>query len=160
LPANPLLSLSGGRRAATKSGPTTFDWYVTLSQDIEVGGQRRARRKTVQEEVKAQEKRSLATARDVATEAWTLYFEALFGEEERRLATRLEGTARRMAEVARERAKSGVASTLDADLTEASSLRLVQARMGAERQSKAGNAALMTLLGLDPTRGLVSIEGD
>jgi cobalt-zinc-cadmium efflux system outer membrane protein len=86
LPSNPVLALSAARRT---SGPADANnWYVTLQQEIEVAGQRGARRDVAAASLTAQSQRVVLSRRDAAAQAWLAFFEVLAAAEERSLAVR------------------------------------------------------------------------
>lgn len=157
LPANPVLALSGGTRSSASESAT--NWYATLSQEIEVAGQRSSRARAADAALAAQRERLLLGKRDAAALAWSAFFEALAAREQLRLADRLLATSERMAVVARARADEGVAATLDADLADAATLRLLKSKLAAERSVATANARLALLvLGREPSAGL-AVEG-
>ena len=159
LPSNPVLSFSAAHRSASGRGQTATNWYGTLTQEIEVAGQRGARRNAVDASISAQDKRVFAARRSAALDAWSAFFDASAAEEERRLAERLASVVETVAVVARGRANEGLLSSLDADVAETSSLRLSRARFDAERRAAESKAALASLLGRDPLSELV-VEDD
>lgn len=158
LPANPVLSVSAARRTAGELGAT--NWYVTLAQELEVAGQRGLRRDAAWYEVTAQQRRTVATERDVAADALVAYFDSIASAEVVRLAVRLEATGKSVAVAARARAESGVASPLEADIAESTALTLARARLAADRGALAARVELGTLLGQDPATSLADVEGD
>lgn len=157
LPSNPVLALSGG----TRSIPTTSatNWYVTLSQEIEIAGQRGSRVRAADAALAAQEKRVLLGKRNAASLAWSSFFEALAAREQLRLAERLLATSERMGTVARARAEKGVAAALDADLADAATFRLLQNKLAAERSVATANARLALVIGREPSAAGVAVEG-
>jgi len=160
LPANPTLTVTGARRTAVNCASSATNWYGTLSQEIEIAGQRGLRREAADHEVVAQRRRTVVTERDVAAEALIAYFDAVAAGEVARLATRLEATGRAVAVATRARAETGVASPLEADIADASSLGLVRARLAAERAADGARIELTSLLGRDPAAAIVEVEGE
>jgi len=158
LPTNPVLALSGGRREATGQTPV-FNWYVTLSQEIEIGGQRGARKRAADAEREAQEKAVAKTDREVAAAAWRAYFEAIAAREEARLSAELEARTAKVDVAARAAADKGLIAGVDADIAETAHLRVAQERIAATRRAELAKAALFTAMGLDPSRQ-ASVEGD
>ena len=159
LPSNPLLAVTAARRAASGGDPTALNWYATLSQEVEVAGQRGARRDAVDAALVAQGRRTLVARRRVAFDAWVAFFEASSAHEERSMAQRLTAVVDAIAVVARAKANEGVLPPIDADVAEASSLRVARARYSAELRVIASSAALASLVGLDPSKPIV-IQGD
>jgi cobalt-zinc-cadmium efflux system outer membrane protein len=159
LPSNPVLSLWGGRRNGSATEPTTLNWSASLSQEIEVAGQRASRLRAADAALLAQEKRVLLTKRETAVLAWSAFFEALAAREQQRLAERLLSTSERMGVVARARAEKGVGAVLDADLADAATLRLLQIKLAADRSVTTSVAHLRFVLGQSPSVG-AEVEGD
>lgn len=159
LPSNPTLFVSLSRRGETEGHSSVLNYNATLSQEIEIAGQRTARRRAAESEVAAREQDITATSRRVAADGIAAYFDVLAAREAMAVARRLETTARQIADVTRGRADAGVASPLDAEVADAASLRVTQARLGAERELRTSSARLASLLGRDPMRDPVSATG-
>lgn len=158
-PSNPTLTVSAARRASTDGrGPAT-NLYATLSQEVELAGQRASRRRAADADLAARNEDVVATRRHVAADAWVAYFDTLAARDALAVADRLETTGRQIARVTRARTDAGVASALDADVTDASSLRLAQNKLAAERELRVAKANLATLLGRDPLRDPPEVEG-
>ncbi len=161
LPSNPVVSVSAARRASTTAPSlSATNWYATLSQELEVGGQRGLRREAAAHEITAQQQRMVVTQRDVAADAMIAYFDAIAAAEALRLAARFEATGRNVAIVTRARADSGVASPLEADVAESSALALTRARLASERSAQAARVELATLLGQDASTSLPVVDGE
>ncbi|HTU62908.1 MAG TPA: hypothetical protein VMF89_30820, partial [Polyangiales bacterium] len=75
MPSNPSLSLSAAHRSAGDLRAT--NWYATLSQEVEIAGQRSMRRAEADSAIQAQRSELAANEREVAALAWRRYFEAL-----------------------------------------------------------------------------------
>ncbi|MBX3188308.1 MAG: TolC family protein [Labilithrix sp.] len=160
-PSNPTLSFRGGRRAADSEGRgPVFNYYASLSQEIDVSGQRGSRRSAADAEVAARTSDVVATKRRVAAHAYAAYFDALAARDALEVAKRLEATGADVAKATRARAEAGVGSKLDAEITDAAALRLVQSRIHAEREQRVALATLTTLLGRDPTQPPAIASGD
>lgn len=153
-----MLALSGGHRRTTDLQAT--NWYATLSQEVEIAGQRNARRKAAGAARTAQEQSVVATSRNVARDAWIAYFEALAARDASAMAQRLEQAFRAATIATSAAAESGVAAGIDADVAEAAALRLSQERIAAEQRSKQARAALAALLGSDPITARVALDGE
>lgn len=160
LPSNPTLSVTAGRRSGSTIEPDSIVWSATLSQELEIAGQRGARLGVVDAEHAAQRQRVVAVARDVAATALAAYFDALAAREEKRVADRLVALAQTLTALAKARSDTGLATGVDADLADAAAVRLLQVQSAAERRVAATGAALTTLFGIDPTKGRVEAEGD
>jgi cobalt-zinc-cadmium efflux system outer membrane protein len=158
LPSNPTLSLSGGRRS--EPGRQATNWQASLAQELEIGGQRGLRRDSAQAEVDAQQKRVLVSQRDVAAAALAAFYEALAAREEQELASRLTVTAKAVSVVAHARADQGLIAPVDADVADATAVRIARSKLAADRQLGAAVATLATLLGRDPGAGHIDVEGE
>lgn len=158
LPSNPVLEVSGARRTAAGQAPV-INWYATLSQEIEIAGQRGARKRVADAEREAQEMAVAKTDRDIAAAAWRAYFEAIAAREEVRLSEQLEALTAKVAVATRAAADKGLVSGVDADVAESAHLRVAQDRIAASRRAQVAKAALLASMGLDP-RGDVTVEGD
>jgi cobalt-zinc-cadmium efflux system outer membrane protein len=157
LPSNPVVSVTGGRRDADVGSAT--NWSATLSQELSIGGQRGARRRAAELEGEAQTHRVNGARRDAAASAWVAYFEALAGDDEVRLATKLATSATQIALVARGMADRGLLSPVEADVADATRVGIEQVQLAAERRARGGKLTLATLLGFD-AEGAVVVEGE
>ncbi len=157
-PSNPLLSLTGSRRFGSASGLVEYNWYAALSQEIELAGQRGARRRLVGAAREAQTNVIVATEREAVADALDVYFEALAAKADLDVATRLETQARRMFDAVQGAAAKGVASGVDADIADAILVRVAQARVLSSARHRQALATLASKLGLDPTAAL-AIDG-
>lgn len=158
LPTNPVLALSGAQRSIRND--SAINWYATLSQEIEIAGQRGSRVRAADAALVAQEKRLLLSKREAAALAWSAFFEALAAREQLRLAERLLATSERMGVVAHARAEKGLAAALDADVADAATIRLLQSKLSADRAVALANARLAILLGRDPSTAVVTVDGE
>lgn len=158
LPSNPVLAVSGARRESAGQGPVV-NWYATLSQELEIAGQRGARRRAADAEREAQESTVAATDREVAAAAWRAYFEAIAAREEVRLGEELEALTGKVVAAAKAAADKGLLSGVDADVAEVMHLKVVQEKLAATRREQQTKAALLSAMGLDP-QSAVAIEGE
>lgn len=158
-PSNPVLAVTVGRRSSPVEG-NGVDWTATLSQDIEIAGQRGARLELVGAEHDAQRARLSGTQREVAAAAYAVYFDALAALEEKKVADRLVDLGSALTRLAQGRAEQGVASDIEADLAYAAATRLAQAQVTAQRHVATTTATLAVALGLDPTKPRPTLEGD
>ncbi len=156
LRSNPVLSLSGARRDG--DGRTVTNWSATLAQELEIAGQRGARRRAAELSVVAQSHRIEVARRDTAASAWVAYFDALAAADELRLATRIATASAQIGVVARAMADKGALSPVEADVADATHVTFEQSQLAAERRTRGAQLALATMLGMDPTRAL-SVEG-
>jgi cobalt-zinc-cadmium efflux system outer membrane protein len=158
-PSNPSLSLSMARRNGD-ADQTSLKLYATLAQEIEIAGQRASRRRAADADIAARTSDVVAVRRRVAGMAYVAYFDALAARDALAMARRLEATGNQVARVTRARADAGVASAVDAEVTEAAALRLARNRLEADRAQRVSLATLAAVLGRDPTRDAVSATGD
>jgi cobalt-zinc-cadmium efflux system outer membrane protein len=158
LPSNPTLAFTLARRAGDGRGDA-LNYTASLSQEIEIAGQRASRRRAAEAEVDARSQQALAVARRAAADGYVAYFEVLAARESVAVATRLETTADQVARVTRGRAEGGVASTLDADVADAALLRARQAHLDAERELRFASARLASLIARAPEAGDVPVAG-
>lgn len=157
LPSNPVVAGSVARR---DNGVDLRDtnWYLTLAQEIEVGGQRAARLASADAERTASALRLTGTVRAAAVAAWKAYFEVLAARDEVVLARRLEELSSAIAATTQAMADAGAIAGLDADLADASAMRVRQTRLAAEGRLVAARSALASLLAV-PAETL-QVEGE
>jgi cobalt-zinc-cadmium efflux system outer membrane protein len=160
LPSNPSLSLSGGQAVTMPWATGNLVWGATLSQELEIGGQRARRLDVVASSTVAQERRILGRARQVAADALSAYFDVLAASEEKRLTERLARISEALRTYAAARASAGLTSPVDATAARAAAVRLETARLEAEQRFLLASAALTTLLGLDPAHARVAVSGE
>ncbi len=157
LPSNPVLSGSVARRNNGVE-PTVTNWSATLSQELEVGGQRAARLAGADAERTASSQRVAGATRAAAVAAWRAYFEVLAARDEVVLARRLEALSAAIADATQAMADRGAIAGLDADLADAAASRARQARLSAEGRLAASRAVLASLLALPADT--LQVEGE
>lgn len=148
-PSNPVVAVWAAKRFASRGGD--YGWYGSISQEIEIAGQRGARRRVLTEDFAAQRQIISATDRDTAANAWNAYFEALAAEEDLRLARRIETLSRRIVDATKAAAENGLTPGVEADVADAAFLRVTQSRIASEQRARVATATLATLLGLAPS---------
>jgi len=153
LPRNPELTFSAAHRSTPAQ--TSTNWYATLSQELEIAGQRSARQAQADAALQAQASTVVATERDVAALAFRAYFEALAAQEFLATAQRLEQIFAQSSRATQAGAAQGLVSGIDAEVADLNTLRLVQQRIDAERGAHTAHAALLTWLGRDPADPVV-----
>jgi cobalt-zinc-cadmium efflux system outer membrane protein len=160
LPSNPVLALTGARRTTpgTDRG-AAFNWSATLSQELELAGQRGSRLRAVEAEQQAQQLRLVALQRDAVSQAWSLFFEVSAARAQQELAERMLEAAQRVALVARAKAEQGLVASVDADVAQAASLRVLQQKLMAEQAEAVARAQLALVVGNDPGRP-VEVAGE
>ncbi len=161
LPSNPTLSLSAGRRKPMNTGGSDVtNWYAALSQEIEIANQRGARLETANARLRAARANQLVSARDVAALTWRAFFEVIAAQERAKLTVLLENTARTVATATSERAREGLSALVDAQVARAAALRSSQTRIEAERRHEVSLATLALILGIDPLKLSLNVEGE
>lgn len=155
LPSNPVLSFTaaGRRPAAAESAVdrTFFNWYVTLSQEVEIGGQRGARIAVADAGVEAAARRLVVARQEVAAVALSAYFEVVATGEAVRLAEEVDRVAMTLSDLAEARLREALTSPVDADLARAEAVRIHLLRFEVERRHASALVLLAVLLGRDAT---------
>lgn len=129
----------------------TFNWSLSLNQELEVAGQRGVRLDVAQHELRAQQERVVATRAALSADAWNAWFHTLAAKERLALAAKLEAATGAVATTVRAMAAGGLASDVDADVAEAAALRATQERLGFESVAAASIAQLALLTGRPPS---------
>jgi len=158
LPANPVLELSLARRTAPSNEAT--NWSATLSQELEIAGQRGARRDSAAAAVAAQSKRVVLSRRETASQAWIAFFDALAARAAQRLAGRFATAIQALSTVASARAEQGLIAAVDADVADALAVQALQAQLAADRRVTQSTSVLLSMLGLDPAQAVLAVEGE
>lgn len=161
LPSNPQVEITAARRVGLwANGQTDTNIYGRLSQEIEIGGQRRKRMAVADAEwVQAQARIDL-TERDIAAAALTAYFEVIAAQEQRAMIARIAGSAETLVELARSSERAGLGSVLTADVAMVASVRVRRQQIEAERRVASASAVLAGLIGQDPAMGGLAVQGD
>lgn len=147
LPSNPVLGFSVATRR-NSTDPRVTNWYASLGQEVEIGGQRAARRSGAEAELAAGGQRLVSARRAAALAAWKVYFDALAARDEVALARRLEALSASIAEATQAMADRGAVAGIDADIADAAASRTRQARIAAEGRLASSRAALASLLAI------------
>jgi cobalt-zinc-cadmium efflux system outer membrane protein len=153
LPSNPELAFTGARRRTTTD--STLNWSASLGIELEISGQRGARRRAAGAEREAEQRAVSAIERSTAAEALRLYFEVLAAREEQHVLNQLEAASTRVWEAARAAAERGAAAGIEADVADAARVSTQQRRLDATLEERAATASLAGLLGLAATESLV-----
>lgn len=159
LPALPVVQVSfAGRRPLVPSSAaevgTTFNWYLSLSQELEIAGQRGARVRAAEVALSAQERRVFVTAQEVASTALFAYYELLAAREAAELGRELARIAEQLAAIGQARAQAALTSPVDAHAASAEAARLGALRFEAERRAAELQINLAAQLG-EPQRSVV-----
>ncbi len=148
LPSNPTLSGSLARRGPSSPGTdAALNWTLTVSQELELAGQRGARVRAAESDALAQRFRVVSSEREAAAVAWLVYFEAAAAREELHLAEELERAVRATATAARARANQGLGAEVEADAVEATAIRTEQARVAAAGRVRSAEGVLALVTG-------------
>lgn len=159
LPSNPSLSVTGAYPVERSIDQRPLLWSATLSQELEIAGQRGARLRATSAETEAQRSRLLAAKRDVAARALLAYFNSIAATEDVRVTEQLTALADALRQIATERAKAGIGSDLDASLADAAAVRIEQVQTAAQERRTISIAELTSLLGVANSQGL-RLEGE
>ncbi|HEX2571103.1 MAG TPA: TolC family protein [Polyangia bacterium] len=161
LPANPVLSVSGAfRRAPAPEGGKLFlNWYLNLSQEVEVAGQREGRIAVAEGESAIALRRLAVAEQAVAADVLGTYFDLLATAQAVALARELDGTMARFVELAEGRLRERLVSPVDADLARAERIRVALLRGAVERDHARAQTTLALLLGQEPG-GAIELQGD
>lgn len=160
LPSNPELAVAAGRRTIPAGPGAGLHWSATISQELEIAGQRSARRDQARAESSAQQYRVTATGRIAAARAWEAYFDVVFADRAQRLAARVQAVADETSAAAKAMVSSGLLSPVEADLAEMASLRAKSATLAAASAVANAKLTLASLMGFDPPQSGVRVEGD
>lgn len=156
LPSNPVLSGWVARRSASEGADV--NWSATLAQEVELAGQRGARRRASAYAREAEAEVVRVTERDAAADALRSYFETVAARQQLALTRDLTATARRVADAAKGAAAHGVIAGVDADLADAALVAVEDAVLSREQKAREASATLSALLGL-PTSTDLAVEG-
>lgn len=161
LPSNPGISALVAQRVATGSqaNANAINWYLTLSQEIEIAGQRGARLDVVDAETAAQVRRVAVNEQEQAALAASTYFQVLALQEALVLTNEVGETAERLDVFAAARVKESLLAPLDADLFRAESVRVRLLQQDAVRRLAEAKIRLATLLGRDPAAPPLEVVG-
>lgn len=144
-PANPELEGSASRRRGAEG--TDVNWSAKLGLELELAGQRGARRAAGVAERNVEESRLAGVTRETSATALHAYFAVLAARESATALTRMEAAAARVLRAASYAAERGAAAGIEADLAEAGHARVVKRRVTAERDERLALASLAFLTG-------------
>ncbi len=147
-PSNPVVSADLARHK--NGGDDNLDRGVELDQEVEVGGQRGLRITGAGHDVAHAEYLLADKRRTVDGEARRAFFGVAAAERKQKLVADRLAIARRVAEAARRRARSGDVGELDARLAELETTRAVTEQLAAETTRAKAAARLAAALGLEP----------
>jgi cobalt-zinc-cadmium efflux system outer membrane protein len=151
-PSSPELELTGSRRRAP--GESALNWSASLGIEVEVAGQRGARREAALAEREAERRGVEVNTRATANEAFRLYFEVLAAREQRHVLEKLSAATTRVFEAARAAAERGAAAGIDADVADGARIAVLRRAVDAARDEQVATASLASLAGLVPPQQL------
>ncbi len=159
LPSNPTVSVTVGQRWNTNDD-RALNVAGTLSQRLEISGQRRQRKDAADALVARREGGLETSTRDVIARALLAYYDVLAARAELVVISQGHATALQMQEVASARATVGLGMPLDTDLAAAEVAALQEQQALATGAVRAAEAGLASALGLDPAGSLPDVLGD
>ena len=153
LPSNPTVGVT----LVDRQGPSTpaeLNWYLTLSQELEIGGQRRARLDAVDAGAAAQVRRVAVAEQEVAARALAVYYALTAARETSSLTAEIASTFEALVAFADGRVREALMAPVDADLIHAEGVRVSALRFDAARRLGGLQVELATALGLPATSSL------
>ncbi len=152
LPSNPVVQMSAGHRTPQRgeapANSVGVDWMATLSQEIEIAGQRGVRLDQVDLETAGQLRRVAVAEREVTAAALVAYYHLVAAKHGLALAERVATLAANLEALADARAQQSLLAPVDADVAAAEALRLALTQSEAERRYAVAQATLAILLGV------------
>lgn len=152
LPSNPALEISGSRRRG--AGESTLNWSASLGLELEVAGQRGARRETAMAERDGQRSAVDAIDRATVAEAFRQYFEVLSARQATHVLERLEAASTKVWQAAQAAAERGAAAGIEADVMDAARVSVQRRTLDARRDERLASASLANLIGITSTQPL------
>jgi cobalt-zinc-cadmium efflux system outer membrane protein len=151
LRSNPSIAATLSQRHRDEGEPVSvLNWALTLSQELELGGQRGARLAVADAEAAAQARRVAVAEQEIGAAALVAFFEAEAAQEARQFADDLVKSGAALAAAAQARAKEALLSGIEADVARAEAVRIGLLRAEAARRFEDSRTALALLLGQDP----------
>lgn len=138
----------GPRRSSGEE--TTNDLEVSLSQELELFGQRSARRDSAAATVQAAEGRLESRRVEVVAEVRTVFARALAGEQRLAIADESLELAKAELNAAEQRLASGATSRMEVNAARATLGRAARDRAAAVQRRSAALATLVVLTGVEP----------
>jgi cobalt-zinc-cadmium efflux system outer membrane protein len=152
LPSHPLLTFSLAERRAPASplggdGAAALNYYFTLSQELEIAGQRGKRLAVLDAEAGAQLRRLAAVEQETAAAALSAYAEVLATRDELALAERAAAVAAALSRYSSARAAQELVPQIESDLARAEAARLLLLRGEVAQRQRNATALLQVLVG-------------
>ncbi|HFE44590.1 MAG TPA: TolC family protein [Nannocystis exedens] len=160
LPSNPRVQVTLADRRSAEGDARTTNIYTTLSQELEIGGQRRRRLAVVDAAVDVEHSRVQALRRELAAEALRRYFEALAARDERAMIERIDNAVTHLEKLARVNEEVGLGSGVEAEIVAATAIKVRRRAIQAQRRQEIAEAQLASLLGLDPASAKLDLIGE
>ena len=160
LPSNPTVEVTVAQRVGMRAPDRDVNVYGRLSQEIEIGGQRRKRIAVADAGLVQAQARIELTRRDIAADALRAFFEVLAAQEQRAMIGRIARSNETLVELARSSEAAGLGSALTADVAVAASVRVQRQQVEADRRVATASATLTGLIGNDPAVGGVTVRGE
>jgi cobalt-zinc-cadmium efflux system outer membrane protein len=156
LAPNPELDL---RAPGGWSNGAIDEFEISLSQELEVAGQRRQRIRAADFGLSRSEATVDDAIRRTLADASHAFFEALAAQERLTVVTELDSLNRRLVEVTRIQTREGEISVMDANLAEIEAGRARARRLAAEREALAARLELKRLIGIPPGQEIRLVAG-
>lgn len=153
LPANPTLEFEGGSRFL--AGARGFEYGLSLTQELEVGGERGRRRNAARQSVVAAEARVTQTDWEVQLEVKRLYFASLVARQALLLAERFVEFSQMMQAVAAREVEAGEEAPLVLLIAQADTTQSEEAVIRALQLERALSAQLAARIGWQGDKRLV-----
>jgi cobalt-zinc-cadmium efflux system outer membrane protein len=150
LPSNPVVAGSLSHRKRPAPDPASvINWNVTLSQELEIGGQRGLRVDVAEAEVAAAKRRVQVAEQDLAAAALSALLEAAAQKEGVQLAGELGRSGRALATAVQARAAEQLVAGVEADVARAEAIRLDTRALEARRRLADAESRLGLLVGAE-----------
>ncbi len=146
-PSAPMLSASAARRR--NSDPLqAWNWYVTLSQEVDISGQRNARLDSIDAQMAAQVRRIATHEQETQAMALTLYVAMGAAYQRMQLAEETKTLAHTVLNLAQTHMEASLISQLDFDIAYADALHLASTYADAVIVYNEAQNTLKTFLGV------------
>lgn len=146
---NPELEGAFGRRRAPGEEATN-DLELSLTQELEIFGQRSARVDAAEALLGAAEDRFESRRVEVAAEVRTAFARALAADQQLSIAEESLALAKEEVAAAEERLRSGASSRIEVNVARAAGARAARERAAAAQRRTAALTALVLVTGVDP----------
>ena len=160
LPANPVVSatVEGDVTHGSTVPSPVVEWQVTLAQEIEIAGQRRARLEVADGEAAAQVRRAAVAEQETIAAVLRAVFDLVAARHALKLTDEVADATAKLADFADERAKESLMAPVDAHLVRAEAIRVASARAELARRLEIARARLAIVVG--GQQGTVDLSED